>query len=50
MSCWKNAEVAANIAVRLPITKHKDKKFSLGSIIEVVRMRRKTPATTIVEL
>lgn len=50
MSCWKNAEVAAKIAVRLPIIRHSVRKEVSGSIREVTRISRKTPATTIVDL
>ena len=42
--------MAANIAVRLPITRHNFKNLVLGSTKVLIRISKKTPATTIVEL
>lgn len=50
MSCCRSADVAANIAVNLPIIIQAFRNLSLGSITRDIRISRKTPATTIVDL
>ena len=50
ISCCKNADVAANIAVSLPIMRQLFKNTVLGFTTEIIRISRNTPATTIVDL
>lgn len=49
MSCCRNADVAANMAVVAPIMEHNVENRGVFIILET-RMRINTPATTIVDL
>lgn len=50
MSCCRKAEVAAKMAVKDPTIRVVLRKAGVGCSMLVIRISRKTPATTIVEL
>lgn len=49
ISCCRNAEVAANMAVITPVMEHSSRK-SVFVVSSLIRIRRNTPATTMVDL